>query len=179
MARKLDLLEIALVRYRNPLRFAIMSYGTSLEQMMKVLFLLTVLLGTTALLTGADQVDVVYVAHDKVDAALANKADIHLVTADNLMVEGNYRNKAGVVEVHEKLTDIFYVTDGSTTFVAGGTLEGGKLISPGQIRGETIHGGQIYHLVKGDAIVIPAGIPHWFKEVPTTVSYFVVKVIKQ
>jgi mannose-6-phosphate isomerase-like protein (cupin superfamily) len=146
---------------------------------MKLLFLSTGLLCATALLTGADQKDVAYVSHDKVDAALANKADIHLVTADNLMVEGNYRNKPGTVEVHEKLTDIFYITDGETTFVAGGTLEGGAPIAPGQIRGGTIHGGTTYHLVKGDAIVIPAGIPHWFKEVPTTVSYFVVKVIKQ
>jgi hypothetical protein len=27
--------------------------------------------------------------------------------------------------------------------------------------------------------VIPAGIPHWFKEVSPTVNYFTVKVIKQ
>jgi quercetin dioxygenase-like cupin family protein len=26
--------------------------------------------------------------------------------------------------------------------------------------------------------VIPAGIPHWFKEVPKSVSYYVVKVLK-
>lgn len=143
------------------------------------IFLLTILTGGMAPLAGADQKEVAYIAHDKVDAALANKADIHLVTADNLMVEGNYRNKPGVVEMHEQLTDIFYITEGTTTFVAGGTLEGGKPIAPGQIRGGVIHGGTTYHLVKGDAIVIPAGVPHWFEEVPTTVSYFVVKVIKK
>jgi quercetin dioxygenase-like cupin family protein len=27
--------------------------------------------------------------------------------------------------------------------------------------------------------VIPAGTPHWFKEVPQSVSYYVVKVLKQ
>ena len=27
-------------------------------------------------------------------------------------------------------------------------------------------------------IVVPAGIPHWFKEVPKSVNYYVVKVIK-
>jgi quercetin dioxygenase-like cupin family protein len=26
--------------------------------------------------------------------------------------------------------------------------------------------------------VVPAGTPHWFKEVPKTVSYYVVKVLK-
>jgi mannose-6-phosphate isomerase-like protein (cupin superfamily) len=146
---------------------------------MKPLFALTVLLGASLLLTGADQTVVAYVPHDKVDAALNNVADIHLVQADNLAVEGNYRNKPGVVEVHEKLTDIFYITEGETTFVAGGKLEGGAPTTPGQIRGGTIIGGTTYHLVKGDAIVIPAGIPHWFKEVPTVVKYFVVKVPKQ
>ncbi len=31
---------------------------------------------------------------------------------------------------------------------------------------------------KGDVVVIPAGTPHWFKEVPKSVSYFVTKVLK-
>ncbi len=145
---------------------------------MKLTFLLIALLGSMTLLTAADQTEVAYIPRDKVDAALANKADIHLLTADNLMVEGNYRNKAGNVEMHEKLTDIFYITDGSATFVAGGKLEGGSATTPGQIRGGTIQGGQTYHLVKGDSIVIPAGVPHWFKEVPQSVSYFVVKIPK-
>jgi hypothetical protein len=26
--------------------------------------------------------------------------------------------------------------------------------------------------------VIPAGIPHWFKEVPQSINYYVVKVLK-
>jgi len=146
---------------------------------MKRFIALTVFLAASLPVSGADQTEVAYVPHDKVQAALDNVADIYLVKADNLAVEGNYRNKAGVVEVHEKLTDIFYITEGETTFVAGGKLEGGAPSGPGQIRGGTIIGGTTYHLVKGDAIVIPAGIPHWFKEVPTVVKYFVVKVPKQ
>ena len=30
-------------------------------------------------------------------------------------------------------------------------------------------------LKKGDVIAIPKGTPHWFKEVPSVVVYFVVK----
>jgi len=26
-------------------------------------------------------------------------------------------------------------------------------------------------------MVIPAGVPHWFKEVPSSIDYYVVKVI--
>ena len=146
---------------------------------MKSFLVLAALLGAAAAVTGADQTTVAYIPQNKIDAALANKADIHLLTADNLMLEGNYRDKPGAVEVHEQLTDIFYITAGETTFVAGGKLRGGAPTTPGQIRGGTIEGGTTYHLVKGDSIVIPAGIPHWFKEVPSAVSYFVVKVPKK
>jgi pyruvate kinase len=30
---------------------------------------------------------------------------------------------------------------------------------------------------KGDVVVIPAGVPHWFKEVSGPLTYFVVKPI--
>jgi quercetin dioxygenase-like cupin family protein len=33
-------------------------------------------------------------------------------------------------------------------------------------------------LSKGDVIVIPAGVPHWFKEIPGSINYYVVKVLK-
>jgi hypothetical protein len=41
-----------------------------------------------------------------------------------------------------------------------------------------ITGGESHRIAKGDVFVIPAGVPHWFKEVPKSVNYFVVKVLK-
>jgi len=55
---------------------------------------------------------------------------------------------------------------------------GSKTASPGQLLGTDIRNGQSHHLSKGDVIVVPAGTPHWFKEVPQPISYYVVKVIK-
>jgi quercetin dioxygenase-like cupin family protein len=55
---------------------------------------------------------------------------------------------------------------------------GGKLTRPGQYLGTEIEGGESHHLTKGDVIVVQAGTPHWFKEVPGVISYFVVKVLK-
>lgn len=60
-------------------------------------------------------------------------------------------------------------------FVTGGTMVGGKMSKAGQWVGTDVTGGETRHLVKGDVITIPAGAPHWFKEVPKWVNYFVVK----
>jgi mannose-6-phosphate isomerase-like protein (cupin superfamily) len=144
---------------------------------MKALLLLSVFLLGAALMTAAGSSSgVTFVGHEKVAEALAKGGD--LVTAPNLIVLGAHRNSTGQVEVHDKETDVIYVVDGSATFVTGGTMIGGKATAPGQLRGKDIQGGDTHHLTKGDVIVVPAGVPHWFKEVPQQISYYVVKVLK-
>jgi quercetin dioxygenase-like cupin family protein len=101
-----------------------------------------------------------------------------MVVAPDLIVMGSHRDKPGQVEVHDKETDVIYMVDGDATFVTGGTVVGLKQTKPGQSLGSEIKGGETHHLSKGDVIVVPAGIPHWFKEVGPSVSYYVVKVIK-
>jgi mannose-6-phosphate isomerase-like protein (cupin superfamily) len=142
---------------------------------MKFLFALSTLLAAAFLLTAAGS-GVTYVEHDKVAAALAKGGP--LVGAPDLLVSGSHRDKAGQVEVHDKETDVIYMVDGEATFVTGGTMIGGKVTKAGQSMGTDIKGGDTHHLTKGDVIVVPAGVPHWFKEVPSTVSYYVVKVLK-
>jgi glc operon protein GlcG len=90
-------------------------------------------------------------------------------------VHTSKRDAAGKVEVHTADTDIFYVLSGSATLVTGGAMVGGKEIGPGEIRGESIDGGQVQQIARGDVIVIPAGTPHWFKEVKGPVVYYTVK----
>lgn len=141
---------------------------------MRIFLAVTGLLAAVLVMSGAPAVT--YIGHDKVAEALAKGGN--LVKAPDLTVLGSYRNSPGQVEVHDKETDVFYVIDGGATFVTGGTMVGGKASGPGQIRGTDIQGGQVHHLSKGDVIVIPAGIPHWFKEVPASISYYVVKVLK-
>lgn len=119
---------------------------------------------------------VVHVDPEKVAAALA-KGGV-LVERSDLLVQGSHREAAGQVEVHDKETDVLYIIDGEATFAYGGRMVGGKLSRPGQWLGSNIDGGETHRLVKGDVFVVPAGVPHWFKEVPKSVSYFVVKVIK-
>ena len=144
---------------------------------MKFFLTVTALLTAAVLLaaTGGSG-NVTYVGHDKVGAALAKGGP--LVNQSDLTVSGSHRDKAGQVEVHEKETDVIYVVDGEATFVTGGTMVGGKVTKPGQLLGSDIQGGETHHLTKGDVVVVPAGTPHWFKEVPHQVSYYVVKVLK-
>ncbi len=134
------------------------------------------LAAASLLLTGAESTGAIHIPHEKVAAALAKSGP--LVTRPDLLVQGSHRAENGHVELHEKETDVFYVTAGSATFVAGGTIVGDRVTKPGQHTGSDISGGTTYHLNQGDVMVIPAGMPHWFKEVPKNVSYFVVKVLK-
>lgn len=131
--------------------------------------------GSVCILTAQDG-GVTYVSSDKVSAALAKGGS--LAKASDLLVSGSHREKGGQVEVHDKETDVFYITDGAATLVTGGAMVGGKDTRPGQHIGTDIKGGQTHQVKKGDVVVIPAGTPHWFKEVPQSVSYYVVKVLK-
>jgi mannose-6-phosphate isomerase-like protein (cupin superfamily) len=114
--------------------------------------------------------------HARVAETLAKGGN--LVSASDVVVLGAHRGSAGQVEVHDHEMDVFYIVDGSATFVTGGKIVGAKNTRPGQWLGTSIVGGTTHALVKGDVVVVPARMPHWFKEVPTEVSYFVVKVIK-
>jgi mannose-6-phosphate isomerase-like protein (cupin superfamily) len=148
---------------------------------MKLIVTAVVLTGTiaiagAALRLSAQSNTVMFVGHDKVAEAIAKGGG--LVSAPNLAVSGNHRAGPGQVEVHDKETDVLYIIEGQATFVTGGTMVGGKQTAPGQHRGSDIQGGETRHLQKGDVVMIPAGVPHWFKEVSPTVNYFTVKVIK-
>jgi len=96
--------------------------------------------------------------------------------ARNYMVHSSRREQPGMVEVHTKDTDILYVLKGGATVVTGGTMVDGKPIAADEIRGREITGGETRKLVPGDAMIIPNGVPHWFKEIDGTFLYFVVKV---
>ena len=133
------------------------------------------LIGLGPALTQALADEVVYFSREKLTEAMT-KAGVMSAGSDHLVIMSR-RDGPGESEVHADETDIFYVMEGSATFVTGGTVTDGRSTGPGQIRGTGIHGGQSHTLSKGDVIVIPKGTPHWFKEVPDLVVYFVVKAV--
>ena len=91
-----------------------------------------------------------------------------LITRDNAhMVAGGRRDVGGDAEMHDKAYDLVYIT--------GGTLKNSKQTGPGEMLGGTIEGGEEHHLKKGDVIVVPPGIPHWWKDAKN-IRYMIMKV---
>lgn len=95
---------------------------------------------------------------------------------ENYMVHASRREKSGMSEVHELDTDIIYVLDGTATFVTGGKSVKPKQTAPNEFRGSMIDGGETRNLKKGDVVIVPKGVPHWFKKVDGAFLYYVVKV---
>jgi quercetin dioxygenase-like cupin family protein len=78
------------------------------------------------------------------------------------------RDSAGVAMAHAtgpaKGSEVHYIIDGAATVVTGGALGKG-----------TIEGGETRRVSKGDVIFIPAGTPHWYKNVEGSVTYLEVR----
>jgi quercetin dioxygenase-like cupin family protein len=119
---------------------------------------------------------VTYIASDKVSDTF--KKGGPLFSAENFKISAGHRDAAGKpAEVHTKDTDIFYVVQGSATFVTGGELVNGAPDNGNaeELRGPSTKGGEPHKLAKGDVIVIPRGVPHWFTEITPPFDYFVVE----
>lgn len=128
--------------------------------------------GQTNSSTSSDAVK--YYSKDDLAASFAKGGT--LVTEPNYKVMTAHRTESGNVEIHRSYTDVFYIVQGSTNIVTGGKVIGEKAANPEEPRGDSIEGGQTRRLSAGDAMVIPAGVPHWMKDVEGTLLYFVVKV---
>jgi glc operon protein GlcG len=120
--------------------------------------------------------DVRYFPASQVSAAIAKGDPLIERGGGNYGVLALHRDKTGEVEVHNRDTDIMYVVQGSATLVTGGTLIEARTLSEDEVRAPSSSGGEAHQLSKGDVIVIPSGIPHWFRQVTAPFEYLVVKV---
>jgi len=117
---------------------------------------------------------VILLDHLKVTEAFARSGP--LLATNNFKILALRRNEPGEVEVHDRDTDIFYVLEGSAKFVTGGDVIEPRKTDLGETRAKSIAGGEERSLTKGDVVVVPNGVPHWFKEVSGPFLYFMVKV---
>ena len=89
----------------------------------------------------------------------------------------------GIMHLHQ--TETYIVVSGSGTLVTGGTIMNGSLSAPDSNVTTTLNGpscsGAIVgdwvakHVKEGDVIIIPAGTPHGWLDVPVHVDYMSVR----
>ena len=88
-----------------------------------------------------------------------------------------HREGTGSAEVHEHEADLFLVVEGEATIVTGGKMVKPHTEKPGEIRGESIEGGQRQKLSAGDVIHIAPNVPHQLLiDNGKPFTYFVMKV---
>ena len=114
---------------------------------------------------------------------LAGKMSDKMIASETLATFGNHltmlahREGDGEVEVHDKMADVFFIESGDATLIVGGTVVGGHTSAPNETRGSSITGGVKKTLGAGDAVHIPAKVPHQMLVAKgKKVTYFVVKV---
>ena len=93
-------------------------------------------------------------------------------------VFGVFRPKAVTQDavLHEvKTTEIYYMLEGAGTLVTGGTLLDQRRNSPADttVRGSRIEGGVSRRVTKGDVVIIPGRVPHWWSNLDGDIQYLI------
>ena len=109
--------------------------------------------------------------------AKSDQATSPIVNEDHYRINIVRRGAAGTAMAHAtgpaKGSELHYIIDGAATVVTGGTLvRPAGANGPGNV---TIAGGESRRVTKGDVIFIPAGTPHWYKDVEGSVTYLEVR----
>jgi glc operon protein GlcG len=148
--------------------------------------------GANALMTGQAKTDTAPTSNEKPGSAIAAPTaqaifidrknvvaafakGMPLLETGGYKVHASRRVEPGQAEIHTLDTDVIYVVDGSATLVTGGKVIDPKTTAPNEVRGSKIEGGAEHRISKGDAIIIPNGVPHQFTAVTGELHYFVCK----
>jgi len=94
-------------------------------------------------------------------------------------VFGVFRPKVSAQEavLHETtMSEIYYMLEGAGTLVTGGTLASERRTSGSiTVRGSRIDGGVSRHVAKGDVVIIPGRLPHWWSNMDGDMSYLIIR----
>ncbi len=87
--------------------------------------------------------------------------------------------------IHSEVTEVYTVLEGSATLVTGGRLIDAqprevtalrRMVSGPGWTGNGMEGGVTRQVAGGDIIIIPAGTPHYFSEIPESITYTIVRI---
>jgi mannose-6-phosphate isomerase-like protein (cupin superfamily) len=117
--------------------------------------------------TGAELTAGLKTAPDSPDMATSA-----IENSDHYRINIVRRTKPAGAVAHPDGTEVHHIIEGAGTLVTGGTM-----VRPASGRGggSTIEGGQSRRVAKGDVILIPAGTPHWYKDLEGTITYLEVR----
>jgi mannose-6-phosphate isomerase-like protein (cupin superfamily) len=86
----------------------------------------------------------------------------------------------GAAVAHEtKITEVYEIMEGAGTLVTGGTIVDAKeqkgAMGFANLSGPRIEGGTSRRVSKGDIIIIPGHVPHWWSHLEGDVTYLIVR----
>jgi mannose-6-phosphate isomerase-like protein (cupin superfamily) len=122
---------------------------------------------TSMFLPQAADTRATYKTEAQLMAALkASAANPAMLTSPVSIADGGHsinivrRTAAAGAVAHEGATELHHIIEGSGTLVTGGAL-----VRPTNGRGgATIQDGESRRVTKGDIILVPAGMPHWYSQ---------------
>ena len=88
--------------------------------------------------------------------------------------------------IHSEVTEVYSILEGSGTLVTGGRLIDPQareitplrlMISGPGFTGVGVEGGMSREVAEGDVVIIPAGTPHYFSDIPGSITYSVVRIV--
>jgi mannose-6-phosphate isomerase-like protein (cupin superfamily) len=107
-------------------------------------------------------------------ASIAKQADPALATigvTDDHSIHEVHRSKPGPPAIHPGATELHFILSGSGLLVSGG-----RIVTAADGKKE-VEGGVARTVRKGDAIIIPPGTPHWYKQINGSISYLEVRFV--
>lgn len=114
------------------------------------------------------------IAKKEIDAKKIPNFAQPLLRSDAHEVMLDYRVQASPAAIHEAAAELFYIVEGSATFVMGGKLVNEKRVNATNVSGTGIENGETRKVSQGDFILVPRGTPHWFSAVENTVAYMAI-----
>lgn len=83
----------------------------------------------------------------------------------NMLIRTRTASEPNNASIHPDVTEIYYIVDGSGTFMTGGT------ISDPNNRAAGTTGGVASNVSRGDFVILPPETAHWFSKINGSVTY--------
>jgi mannose-6-phosphate isomerase-like protein (cupin superfamily) len=95
------------------------------------------------------------------------------------MVNLRKNDQVTPANMHPTTAEFYIIRAGSATLVTGGTLMDPVRIANGDYNGSGVKGGERRPVKSGDAVLIPAGVPHTWANIEGSIEYYNVRFLSK